>query len=262
MKKLLILITLAIISFSFIHKKKIVPPGTVKINDTLFVDETEITNLSWREFENWTAEVYGKNSNEHLAMLPDTMIWQQKISYTEPSMEYYYWHPAFNNYPILGLSYEQTKTFCIWRTKRVIQILISKKDFSNLNFLYRLPTKVEWEFLAITSLDVFKNNGFNNKGCKQLNCELIPYKTNHVCKEKQCHSCNWTVTNVKSYSKNQFGIYNMIGNVAEMVNEKGICKGGSWKDSLENCRIGKDTPYQKPTAWLGFRCVCVVKPNF
>ena len=51
----------------------------------------------------------------------------------------------------------------------------------------------------------------------------------------------------------------MLGNVAEMVQEKGICKGGSWRNILEECRVGKDMEYSKPAAWLGFRCVCVVK---
>jgi hypothetical protein len=46
-----------------------------------------------------------------------------------------------------------------------------------------------------------------------------------------------------------------------MVNEKGICKGGSWRNRLEECRVGKDMEYSKPTAWLGFRCVCVIRKS-
>jgi len=64
---------------------------------------------------------------------------------------------------------------------------------------------------------------------------------------------------VYSYWKNWFGLFNAIGNVAEMISEKGICKGGSWHHEFEDCRAGKDIPYDKTKAWLGFRCVCVVK---
>jgi len=51
----------------------------------------------------------------------------------------------------------------------------------------------------------------------------------------------------------------MIGNVSEMVLEKGISKGGSWRNILEECRVGKDILYTKSEAWLGFRCVCILK---
>jgi formylglycine-generating enzyme required for sulfatase activity len=66
-------------------------------------------------------------------------------------------------------------------------------------------------------------------------------------------------TPVLSHQKNWFGLYNTFGNVAEMISEKGISKGGGWRSGLEDCRAGKNIPYSKPTAWLGFRCVCVIK---
>jgi hypothetical protein len=66
---------------------------------------------------------------------------------------------------------------------------------------------------------------------------------------------------VNSYTKNHFGLYNMIGNVSEMVTEKGTSKGGGWRHLLEECRVGKDITYEKPTSWLGFRCICIVKRN-
>ena len=53
----------------------------------------------------------------------------------------------------------------------------------------------------------------------------------------------------------------MTGNVAEMVKEKGISKGGGWRSTLEQCRVGKDTEYTKPNAWLGFRCVCIIRKS-
>lgn len=247
-------VVLLTVSFKENSKKEFTPPGTVKISETLFADETEISNFSWQEYELWTKSIYGTNSKEHLATLPDTLIWREMLSYNEPYVKYYYRHPAYKNYPVVGISYEQAKNYCKWRTERVKTFLIVKKDFKHQNFEYRLPTKAEWEILAETSSNILNNNGKNEKGIYYLNFQ-------HHTATGDCSSPdNPDVTApVKSYYKNSFGLYNMLGNVAEMVNEKGICKGGGWRNRIEECRVGKDLEYIKPTAWLGFRCVCVVK---
>jgi formylglycine-generating enzyme required for sulfatase activity len=243
---------LALLCLSFTTEKPFTPPGTVQISDTLFADETEITNFSWQEYENWTSAIYGKNSKEHLATLPDTLVWRDQNSYNEPYVKYYYRHPAYKEYPVVGISYQQAVAFCKWRTERVKLFMTIKKDFKNQNFYYRLPTKVEWERFAETSSLFLKNNGQNKKGGYQINCAHPNTATNS----------NADVTApVNSYEKNFLGIYNLLGNVAEMINEEGVSKGGGWKNNLEQCRVGKDSEYTKPSAWLGFRCVCVVKNN-
>ena len=61
---------------------------------------------------------------------------------------------------------------------------------------------------------------------------------------------------VKSYWPNNYGIYTIIGNIAEMVQEKGVSKGGSWIHTPEQSNLTKQIIYTKPTSWLGFRCVC------
>lgn len=255
MKKLLIVfIAAACICLSFSKEKQFIPPGTVQINDTLFADETEISNYSWMKYEFWTKSNYGANSKEYLATLPDTLVWRQKDSYNEPYVNYYYRHVAYKEYPVVGISYEQAHSYCKWRTDRVKAYMTVAKKFKYRDFEYRLPSKEEWEKLAEFSFNVLRNNGKNKKGIYQLNC-IIPLP-NGDCMRKD----NVDVTSpVKSYNRNLFGLYNMLGNVAEMVNEKGICKGGSWRNRIEECRVGKDQEYSKPTAWLGFRCVCVMK---
>ena len=261
MKTLFIYLSIAIIGLSFIKQKEFIPPGTVQINDTLFADETEVSNVSWREFEFWTAQVYGKNSKEYLAVLPDTMVWREKLSNNEPYVIHYYRHAAYKDYPVVGISYEQAMAFCKWRTARVKMFLSIKKDFKNQDINYRLPTKTEWELLASASLNVFNNNGVDEKGNSKLNC-IIPIDSITI-KEKNKHMhTNADVTAyVYSYTKNNFGLYNMIGNVAEMTSEKSICKGGAWNNRLEQVRIGKDINYTKPSSTIGFRCVCVIKKN-
>lgn len=247
------------VSFTVNSKKEFTPPGTVQINDSLFADVTEISNFGWQEFEMWTAVTYGKNSKEHLAVLPDTLVWRQSLSYNEPYVQYYYRHPAYKEFPVVGISYEQATAYCKWRTARVKTFLSIKKDFKNQNIEYRLPTKTEWEYLASTSTNLLRNNAINEKGMPTINC-VRDLDSTSLKKGNKLITANTDVTApVMSYTKNYLGLYNMLGNVAEMVAEKGISKGGAWRNRPEACRVGKEIEYQKPTAWLGFRCVCVVK---
>jgi formylglycine-generating enzyme required for sulfatase activity len=247
-----------IILFSFTSREReFRPPGTVKYNDTLFIDETEVSNFSWKEYETWIKTKFGANSPEHKAALPDTLVWRDVAAYNEPFVEHYYRHPAYKDYPVVGISYEQARAFCKWRTGMVKAFLAIRKKHSELDLEYRLPTKQEWESLSYNGAVELSNNGFNEKGMRKFNSIWEPDTTN---KKVINDVDNADVTApVYSYWKNFFGIYNMIGNVSEMVLEKGISKGGSWRHRLEQCRVGKDIPYEKPNAWLGFRCVCVVK---
>lgn len=258
MKKMIFAtVALAALCLSFAKEKTFTPPGTIQINDTLFADETEISNLSWQEFEFWTKAIYGANSKEHISVLPDTLVWREKLAYNEPYVQYYYRHPAYKDYPVVGISYEQAIAYCKWRTERVKTFLTRKKDFINHYFEYRLPSKAEWENLAETSSNFLSNNGKNEKGQVRLNC--INPLPNGDC----IRGDNADVTApVNSYEKNFIGLYNMLGNVAEMVQEKGICKGGSWRNRLEECRVGKDQTFTSANSWVGFRCVCIVKKIF
>lgn len=245
-------IATALLCVSFTKEKTFIPPGTVQINDTLFADETEVSNFSWLEYTWNTAATYGKDSKEYKSCLPDTLVWREKNSYNEPYVNYYFRHIAYRDYPVVGISYEQAVAFCKWRTERVKMFLTRKRDFKNHNFEYRLPSREEWEKLAYSSSNVLFNNGKNEKDKYQINCAHpdtvgTPYPD--------------VTTPVYSYSKNFIGLYNMLGNVAEMVQEKGISKGGGWRNRLEECRVGKEQEYTKPNSWTGFRCVCVIKKN-
>ena len=258
MKPLTLSITAAIavcFSFTINSKKSFTPPGTVQINDTLFADNCEMTNFSWLEYE-WSIErKYGKNSKEHLAVLPDTTVWREKLTYNEPYVQYYYRHPAYRNFPVVGISYEQAVDYCKWRTNEVKTNLSSKKNFKNQNFEYRLPSKAEWEFLAGTSANVLYNDGKNTKGEAQLNVIDLTYRD----KPADGNKYPDVTAPVNSYKPNSLGLYNMLGNVAEMVQEKNIIKGGSWRNKMEDCRPGKDVEFSKPNASTGFRCVCIIK---
>lgn len=260
MKKLLFLISTLVLVGAFFpikKKKEFLPPGTTKINDTLFADETEISNFSWVEYEYSVMRKYGFHSKEHLSVLPDTTVWRDPSSFNEPYVKYYYRHPAYRDYPVVGISYEQAVAFCKWRTDRVKEFMCISKKYPIIYFEYRLPSKTEWEFLSNNGDGILTNGGKNEKGMVTFNHrwakDTIEWK-----KDKQL-SYSEVLAPVYSYWPSRFKLYNMFGNVSEMVLEKGISKGGSWSSFLEECRVGKDQTYLKPTAMIGFRCVCVVK---
>ncbi len=244
MKKLLTLLLLAIVGISFTYKKEFAPPGTTKVNDTLFVDKTEMSNFNWLEFEYWTKKQYGINSKEHVAILPDTTVWLNKAAYNEPYAKHYYRHVAYKNYPVVGVSYEQAIAFCKWRTT-----LVQKKFNKNL-IEYKLPTKAEWDLYSTDKISS------EIKSHPKLNCAIQKDST-----LKENISSYDVTAPVESYDKNKHGAYNVLGNVSEMLINKGISKGGSWKDEFKNCNIETTQLYTNPTAWLGFRCVCIVKPK-
>lgn len=256
MIKQIIILLFVIISLAFNKSnfKKFIPPGTVKINDTLFADETEISNLSWLEFEYWTCTKYGKNSSEYKAVVPDTLVWRNKESFNEPYVHNYYRHKAYRDFPVVGITFEQAIAFCKWRTERVKEFysIAFKKS---LKIEYKLPSKEEWEFISNLGSGIFNNKGKNEKGLFSLNCIREDFDTLTTSQSK----FNDVTAPVYSYWKNYFGLFNMIGNVAEMIDQKNICKGGSWKHHLNECRVGKDIQYTKSEAWLGFRCVCILK---
>lgn len=245
------------ISFTTLKNKPFIPPGTAQITETFFADEHEISNFSWQEYELSTITKFGKNSKEHLETLPDTLVWREKSTYNEPYVKYYYRHPAYKDYPVVGVSYEQALAFCKWRTERVKAFYFIKNK-KEINIEYRLPTKEEWELLSSVPPYILNNEGKNTKGDVMFNhCWMTDSISEKYFAEHNQYPD--VTTPVYSNEKNIFGLYNTFGNVAEMINEKGVSKGGSWRNRLEECRAGKAIPYTEPTAWLGFRCVCIIK---
>ena len=118
------------------------PPGTLKINDTLYIDQTEIANVHWREYWYYVNRFDSVNSYK---ALPDTLVWRDSIIYTEPLVEYYFRHPSFNNYPAVGISYEQAIEFCKWRTFVVnLGMYKDEKSCRPLQFLFLRPFQQDY----------------------------------------------------------------------------------------------------------------------
>lgn len=236
-------------------KKLKTPPGTVSINDSLFIDKTEITNVAWREFIMYLTTIQ-KDSVTANQNLPNNLVWNKDDTSHSPYTEFYYEHPTFNNYPVVGISYEQAVAFCKWRSNTVNALFSKepqKNPFPGRKYTYRLPTIQEWEAAAenIDLNDIPKK--FKNKSDR--------FYLANVCEGSspvEISKASSYTAEVHTYKQNKFGIYNMIGNVSEMTFTKGIAKGGNFLLPLDSCKLSKEQHYLKPEAWLGFRCVCEI----
>ena len=91
---------------------------------SFWMDQTEITNLQYREYTYWMKRVFwedgeGIYSYLYTHALPDSTVWRSELSYNEPMVNQYFRHPAYQNYPVVGVSWQQAVDYCDWRTDRV-----------------------------------------------------------------------------------------------------------------------------------------------
>lgn len=94
---------------------------------SFYMDETEVSNQDYREYLYYLKRVYPDNPEIYDAALPDTLVWREELGYNEPYITNYLRHPAYSNYPVVGVSWVQANDYCNWRTDRVNeQILVDK----------------------------------------------------------------------------------------------------------------------------------------
>ena len=89
---------------------------------SFFMDETEVTNIMYLEYLDWLKRMYGKDqelNKIYLAALPDTLVWRNPLGFNEDMVNNYLRHPAFQNHPVVGVSWHQANNFAKWRTHRV-----------------------------------------------------------------------------------------------------------------------------------------------
>jgi len=233
------------------------PPGTVHLKDNIYIDKTEIANVHYREFLFWIAR---NDSIHYEEYLPDTLVWRSDTLYNEDLVEVYFRHPGYNMYPAVGISYDQAVDFCKWRTDRVNEFIQRHPDKRRKykKVLYRLPSEEEWTMAAADGLDINSYpfgmaELFDKKNRLKIYCNRYLDKRIH-----DKHPSEPLTANTYSFYPNNLGIYQLQGNMSEMINEKGKSKGGNYLLPLNSCKIEMDHFYSGPQAWLGFRCVCEI----
>ena len=97
---------------------------------SFYMDETEVANVHYREYLYWLNRVFQDTSITNKA-LPDTLCWRSELAYNEPYVEYYFRHPSYNLYPVVGVSWKQASDYCLWRTDRVNELLLWEKGITN-----------------------------------------------------------------------------------------------------------------------------------
>jgi gliding motility-associated lipoprotein GldJ len=105
-------------------------PRTVTVS-SFYMDETEIKNIDYREYLFWLHRVYKDYPEVFRRALPDTLVWRSPMGFNDPYVQYYFRHPSYNNYPVVGVSWVKANDFCLWRTDRVNeQLLIDEGELS------------------------------------------------------------------------------------------------------------------------------------
>lgn len=260
---------------------------------SFYMDETEVTNMFWLEYLNWLDRIYGERFPEIVERaLPDTLAWREKLAYNEPMVDYYLRHPAYRDYPVVGVSWRQATDFCKWRTDRVNeQILIQeglfvhnpeaqvnepfttdayfnrspylddgrlyklgnnrKKQLKDLDPQrevrdirmedglllpdYRLPTEAEWEYAALGLIGnsygelveerrtypwdghYIRNDKTRDKGYGEINANFVRGRGDYMGVAGALDDFGDITVQVRAYAPNDYGLFNMAGNVNEWV---------------------------------------------
>lgn len=214
-----------------------------------------------------------------IGVYPDTLVWLREFqfSYNEPMLHMYFSHPGYLDYPVVGVTWEQAHAFCNWRTYHY-------DNADTRARAYRLPTEAEWEYAARGGRKMAMYPWGNNYARDAEGCFLANFKPYHGGYKDDT---GITTMKVAQFAPNDFGLYDMAGNVAEWTNsaystasntnvndinpdfsymackedpdilKRKVVKGGSWKDISYFIQCGvRSYEYQyESRSYIGFRCV-------
>jgi len=231
-----------------------------KVDSNLYASIYEVNNIQYQTF---LKEQKAKgDSNLYKIAEIDSMRWITGSYYCEPLVDYYQGHPAYANYPVVNISYDGAQLFCKWLTDKYNSY--PKRKFKKV--LIRLPNKEEWQKAAIGTKQYVPYPWGGPYLDGKCNFYKIFQGSIHYDKEKDVYvlpkphhgvshfsdKISGTMP-VDSYEPNSIGLYNMSGNVAEMIQEKGIACGGGWRSCGYDVQIKSTESYKQSDIDLGFR---------
>jgi formylglycine-generating enzyme required for sulfatase activity len=253
---------------------------------SFYMDETEVTNQFWNDYLHWLKLVYGDTYPELVnRALPDTNIWREVTEYNEPQVDYYLRHPAYRDYPVVGVNWLQASEYCVWRTDRVNELILIREGLMSYNptgqadeehfttdsYLsgqysgdaasgglkdynpkgtgtrlvtmsdgiilprYRLPTEAEWEYAAlglvgnsfqelITDRRTYPWNGHyvrnDDNGGRffgTIRANFVRGAGDYMGVAGYLNDNADITAPVYAYPPNDYGLFNMSGNVSEWV---------------------------------------------
>jgi formylglycine-generating enzyme required for sulfatase activity len=230
------------------------------------MSSTEITNVQYQEFLN-DLKRRGELEKLQIAQI-DSACWTRGKMYGEPMAKYYHNHPAYDGYPVVGISKEGAELFCAWLSEKYAAL-----SNGELKLSFRLPTQEEWmraargekhyqtyawetpflrnkdglmcaNFLAVGAENVRRNA---ETGVLEITTDDLTI--NHL------DGAFDIVAPAKSYAANAQGFYNLNGNVAELLSDGSWAAGGGWTSPGFDIRNESVMQVKGPRPDVGFRVV-------
>jgi formylglycine-generating enzyme required for sulfatase activity len=239
--------------------------------DAFYISKYEVTNGEYLEFVNFLLK-QGKAEELKIA-IPDTSQWL-RVQNAQPYAAHYFRHPAYAKHPVMNISHKAAELYCEWLTQKI------NAESKNVKFEVRLPSRNEWLSAAQCGrklpyswkgISVIDSKGSFRANFKRLSAENIhfdytkgelvvipdiPYDKMPISAAKLA-----MVGAVDSFYPNDFGVYNLNGNAAEMIKENEIAVGGSWNCTGYDIRNLSTMPFSGPSPYVGFRPVLTIISN-
>lgn len=253
----------------------LVPSGLVFVNgdsvsvQSFYIYNKEVTNLNYKEFL-FDLKSRGELDLLKIAMI-DTAKWKTVMSSSEAYATYYHSHTAYNEFPVVNITHEAAKLYCKWLGEKYDQ-----KSGTKGKFNFRLMEKAEYIRASRGDSELsyaWKTNALRNeKG--QILCNFTQIGSEDIHKNSETgkyeiimaprsylsNSFSDLLAPSESYWENEFKIYNLNGNAAEMIAEKGVAMGGSWRNTGYDVRVESEQKYEGANPMTGFRMVITYAP--